>query len=160
MPIEQTGSRHRTQGFSLIETIVFMVVVSIALVSLTAVFNQSVVQSVDPAVRIRALEHGQALMDEILARRFDQNSPTGGIPACGTAESPPCAGINPDGQLDDVGDYHGWVDNSHPYYQVSATVIEAGSELGLDNHHARRITVRVDADDGSTLVLSAYKVNF
>lgn len=147
-------------GFSLIETIVFLVVISVALVSLTAVFNQFVVQSVDPAVRVRALEHGQALMDEILARRFDQNTPTGGVPACGTANAPACAGINPDGRFDDVGDYHGYLDTSFPYYQLSVTVTEAGSELGLNNALARRITVTVNADDGSRLVLSAYKVNF
>lgn len=153
--------RRKAQGgFSLIETIVFLVVISVALVSLTAVFNQFVVQSVDPAVRVRALEHGQALLDEILARRFDQNTPTGGVPACGTDNAPACAGINPDGRFDDVGDYHGLVDTSFAYYQLSVSVIEAGSELGLDNNLARRITVTVDADDGSRLVLSAYKVNF
>lgn len=152
--------RAHTRGFSLIETIVFMVVVSVALVSLTAVFNQFVVQSVDPAVRVRALEHGQALLDEVLARRFDQNTPTGGVPACGTDNAPACAGINPGGAFDNVGDYDGFVDNSFPFYQLSVSVVEAGSELGLNNTVARRITVTVDADDGSRLVLSAYKVNF
>src|SRR5688572_1380949 len=70
-------SSYVQSGVTLIETIIFIVVVSIGLGALLMVFNQSVVKSVDPVIRIKALEKGQALMDEILARKFAENTPTG-----------------------------------------------------------------------------------
>lgn len=147
-------------GVTLIETIVFIVVISIALVALVKVFNQNVIQSVDPAIRIQALERGQALLDDILARRFDENTPTGGVPACGSATGPACAGIGADAAFDDVGDYHGVVQTFGTGFSAAVTVTEAGSEIGLANSSARRITVVVDSPDGKSLTLSAYKVNF
>lgn len=147
-------------GVTLIETIVFIVVISIALMALLKVFNQSVMQSVDPAIRIQALERGQALLDDILARRFDENTPAGGVPACGSSAGSACAGISADAGFDDVGDYHGFSQSFGVGFSAAVTVTQAGSELGLANTLARRITVVVNSPDGETLTLSAYKVNF
>lgn len=148
------------RGVTLIETIVFIIVVSVGLGALLMVFNQSVVNSVDPIIRVKALEKGQALMDEILARKFAENSPTGGIPACDSAAGEPCAAISSDAEFDDVGDYHGYSDNSDARFPVSVTVQAAGTELGITNARARRITLNVGMPDGNSLTLSAYKVNF
>lgn len=150
----------RQSGVTLIETIVFIVVVSIGLGAVLMVFNQSVINSVDPVVRIKALEKGQSLMDEILARKFAENSPTGGLPACDTADGEACAPITADVDYDDVGDYHGYTDNSDAGFPVSVSVTSVGAELGLANNLAKRITVSVGMPDGNALILSAYKVNF
>ncbi len=150
----------RQRGFSLIETIVFIVIVSIGLGATLLVFNQSVVQSVDPAVRVKALARAQALMDVILARKFDENTPTGGVPACDSTDGVACAGIVADADYDDVGDYNGFVDSSDPLYPVSVNVVSAGSEIGLVDSAARRIDIGVSMPDGNALLLSAYKVNF
>lgn len=148
------------RGVTLIETIVFIVVVSIGLGALLMVFNHSVVKSVDPVIRVKALEKGQALMDEILARKFAENSPTGGIPACDSAAGDICTAIGSDADYDDVGDYNGYTDNSDVRFPVSVTVQDAGAELGIAGAQARRITLRVGMPDGNSLTLSAYKVNF
>lgn len=147
-------------GVTLIETIVFILIVSIGLGALLAVFNQSAVNSVDPVIRIKALEKGQALMDEILARKFAENTPTGGVPACDSSTGVACAAISSDGQFDDVGDYHGYADNSDVRFPVSITVQAAGTALGLANGRARLITLSVGMPDGKSVTLSAYKVNF
>lgn len=128
--------------------------------ALIRVYTQAVVTSVDPVVQIRALEKAQAQMDEILARKFDENTPTGGVPACDSSAGVACAGIAPDADYDDVGDYNGFVDNSEASYAVSVTVVNAGSELGLVNTRARRVTVTAAMPAGNSVVLSAYKVNF
>lgn len=153
-------------GVTLVETIVFLVVVSVALVALVRVFSQGVV-SLGPdgdvrapdVVRVRALELAQAKMDEILARKFDENTPTGGVPACNSVGGGGCLGIAPDGEYDDVGDYHGHNDSSNPYHTVSVTVTEATAP-GFPAVPARLITVSVSLTAGDTLVLSAYKANF
>jgi len=147
-------------GVTLIETIVFLVVMGIALTALMSVFNESVVKSVDPVVRVRALELGQAQLDEILARNFDENTPTGGVPACDTVFGSACQGIAPDGDFDDVGDYNGFTDASDPLYPVSVVVVEAGAELGIPASQARRITVTVAIPGGDSLTLSVYRTNF
>lgn len=155
------SSQNRTeQGATLIELVVFIVVVGVALAVLVRVFNQSVINSADPVVKIKALEKGQALLDEILARKFDENTPTGGVPACNTSSGLACAGIVSDSDYDDVGDYNGYTDSSDSGFTVSVSVSLAGSDLGLSNDQARLISVSVLMPGGSTTVLSAYKVNF
>lgn len=150
------------RGVTLIETIVFLTVVSIALVALVKVYSFAIVNSVDPLVRVRALEYAQAQLDEILARKFDENTPTGGVPACNTSDGLPCLGISPDGDFDDVGDYNGFTDTSNPGHVINVSVVAAGNELSatINNEAARRITVVVTSVNADSVTLSAYKTNF
>ncbi|GLS26719.1 type II secretion system protein [Marinibactrum halimedae] len=151
----------RQWGASLVELIVFMVVVSTALAAVIGVYNQSVANSVNPIDQTRALECAQAKMDEILARKFDENTPTGGIPACNSfdAEGVTCAGTA-DADFDDVLDYHNSTDNSATRCSTAVTVVDAGADLGLAGDGARLITVTATASGGAQTVLSAYKANF
>ncbi|WP_239923736.1 type IV pilus modification PilV family protein [Agaribacterium haliotis] len=155
------------RGATLIELISFIVIVGLAFAGVVAVFSQFIVSSNDPLIRVRALELAQAQLDDVLARKFDENTPAGGVPACNASGGPVCAGITvPDSAYDDVGDFHGFSDNSHAPYVIQVTVTEAGSDLGLTNNQARLISVRVSTPAtgasalGSPVTLSAYKVNF
>ncbi|ARN73586.1 type II secretion system protein [Oceanicoccus sagamiensis] len=74
--------RRRNKGFTLIELVVGIVVIAIALTLLSNVFFNSASRSVEPMLQIRAAEFGQALMDEILSKKFDHMTPEGGVPAC------------------------------------------------------------------------------
>jgi len=72
---------HGTRGFTLTElvlTIVILGTVSLILIP----FVNSIVHSPDPMVRQRAVALGQALMDEIMAKRWDENTPVGAGPIC------------------------------------------------------------------------------
>ena len=150
-------------GVTLIEMIVFVIVVSIALVALISVFNQAMINSVDPLIRIQALECAQAKLDEVTSRKFDENTPTGGVPACGSAETgaSACAGIIADADFDDIGDYNGqtFVDGN---CNVSVSVVGEGTDLGIadDANLVRLITVTATSADGNTVVLSTYQTNF
>ncbi|MCW8196634.1 type II secretion system protein [Proteobacteria bacterium 005FR1] len=159
MPTELSLSQ---RGVTLIELVVFIVVVSIALTAMISAMNYNLVKSVDPVVQMRALECAQAKLDEISARKFDENSPTGGVPACGSAEAGAvaCAGIAAEAQLDDVGDFAGQVDNSNPDCSISVTVVNAGGDLGLPADQARRVTVNVTSPGGGQATLSTYRSNF
>lgn len=157
------GALNKSQsGFTLLELIVFIVVVSIALAGLLGVFNRAASNSIDPLVQIRALECAQAKMDEILARKFDNNTPSGGLPACGSADlgAVACLGIIAGGALNDVGDYNGHTDNTLDQCQISVSVSAAGADIGLANALARRIIVTVNSDGGGSAVISAYRANF
>lgn len=154
------AARSNTAGFTLVELLFFLVVVAIGLGGVLKVFNDAVLNSVDPVLRVKAVEKSQALMDEILSRKFDENTPTGGYPACGSAGGIACAGIAADSGYDDVGDYHGYTDTSDTGVSVGVAVINAGAELGVVNTDARRITITTVMSDGSRVVLSAYKLNY
>ena len=157
-----TSHKHQA-GLSLIELVVFIVVVSIALVALISVYNEAMINSVDPLVRVRALECAEARLDAITSRKFDENSPTGGVPACGSAEptAVACSGIAVDAGLDDVGDYNGltFVDGD---CNVTVSVVGEGTDLGLadDENLVRLITVSSNMPDGGVIRLSTYQTNF
>lgn len=68
-------------GFTLIELV--LTIVLLGFVSLILIpFVQSIGHSPDPMLRQRAVTMGRALMDEILAKRWDENTPVGGGPIC------------------------------------------------------------------------------
>lgn len=165
--LERGDSRQkRAKGFTLIELIAFMVVVSIALLALVGVFQRAAINNVDPIVQTRALECAQAKLDEILARKFADNTPTGGVPACGSADSGPVActaiqGFATDPSLNDVGDFDGQTDTTKANCSISVEVVDDGTAIGLGSDaHARRINVTATSDGGGSASLSAYKVNF
>lgn len=75
-----------SRGFTLTElvlTIVILGTVSLILIP----FVNSIIHSPDPMFRQRAVALGQALMDEIMAKRWDENTPVGAGPIC-SGESP------------------------------------------------------------------------
>lgn len=148
------------KGVTLIEVIVFIVVVNLALVTVLQIYGQAVVNSVDPIVRIKATELARATLDNVLTRKFDEATPSGGIPACGSTGAPVCVGVVADADYDDVGDFDGYVDNSHAGFPVSVAVAYAGTDIGLANTAAKKITVTVGMPDGNSVVLAAYKGNY
>jgi len=68
-------------GFTLIELVITIVILGFTLVLLVPFF-QAIERSGDPIVRERTAALGQALMDEILSRRWDENTRVGGGPLC------------------------------------------------------------------------------
>lgn len=77
--------RQGETGFTLVELVMAMVI--LGAVSLMFIpFYQSIARSPDPVIRQRGIALGQGLLDEILSKQWDRNSPVGGGPIC-TAES-------------------------------------------------------------------------
>ena len=62
---------NNTRGFTLIEIIIGIVVIAIVTLVVTAGMGPLFRQSVDPWQQVRAAELGQSLMNEIMARKFD-----------------------------------------------------------------------------------------
>lgn len=141
------------KGVTLIELIVFIVVVSIALMALTGVINQAASSNVDPLIRTRALEAAQSKLDEIIALKYDANTPAGGIPACNsTATNALTCTNNTESDFNDVDDFNGWSDTPYAGYTRSVTVTTAGN--------IKTIRVTVSAPSGVGIVLAAERANF
>lgn len=141
----------RQAGVSLIELIVFIVVISIALLALVGVFTQATAFNVDPLIKIRALESAQSQLDKVLALKYDAQTPTGGIPACNSTTGVACNN-SPDADLNDVDDYNGWFDQPYPGYTRTVSVTTA--------NNIKTISVQVDAPSGISLTLSVERANF
>lgn len=85
----QAGQR----GFSLIELIIFIVVVGVGIAGILSVMNVSVKSSADPMLRKQALALAESILEEVMLK--DYANPTGGYSGADRS------------QFDDVSDYHG-----------------------------------------------------
>ena len=170
---------HRCNGFTLIEMVIIILVLSLALTGITLLINRAVQQSPEALVQTRAMELAQSYLDEILHKRFDEQTGQGGTPRCDSTDNAaqPCSGTlgSEEGArnaYDDVDDYHGLDDqppitatggnyDNYASYRVQISVSYAGSEIGLSsNRGAKRITVNVTTPLGNVIPVSAYRVNF
>lgn len=85
--------RQRQAGVTLVELIAAIVILSIALVGVTLAVSSAVSRSSDTMLETRAIALAQSYLDEILARRFDEQSGPRGIPPCftGGTNTEPCS---------------------------------------------------------------------
>jgi MSHA pilin protein MshD len=82
-PILMLPTKAAQQGFSLIEIIVGIVVLSIAFSIFTTLIYPLANQSARQVHQIKAAELGQSMINEIIAKAFDENSDkSGGVYRC------------------------------------------------------------------------------
>jgi len=65
-------------GLSLIEVIIFILILSIALGAIISVYIYTTRHSANTLLTLKTVELSQALMDEILSKAYDENTPVGG----------------------------------------------------------------------------------
>ncbi|MBA4175083.1 MAG: hypothetical protein C0505_00750 [Leptothrix sp. (in: Bacteria)] len=173
-------ARARARGLSLIELLIFIVVVGAALAGMLTVFNQATQASADPALRRQALAIAESLLEEVqlmpltFCRSDDAKveTATSAAGCAGTAEA-----IGPEGgenrfatpTFDNVDDYHGYtmagiVDiNSTAVAGLAgygASVAVAAADLGsitAASGDALRITVTVTGPGGTRISLDGYR---
>lgn len=178
------SSRRRARGLSLIEVVVFIVVLSVGIAGIVMLYNQLTVASVDPLVRKQALAVAASLLEEIQLKGFttcdpdDANVYTHPSPACTTLEA-----IGPEGGegryadplFDNVNDYHGFamsganirdatgsIISDLGAYAVTVTVASAGGDFPAvaDATAALRITVAVAGPAGVNVSLQGYRLRY
>lgn len=170
------------RGFTLIEVIVSIVTVGILMALMTSVFAPQVMNGADPLYSMRAAELGQSYLEEILGKRFAENSPLGNSLRCGEGTQPVCSPIGIDSgetagaqnTFDDVDDYStltqalntqphdqtGSVRSGYENFHVWVTVANAGGDVGLNAGDAKRIDVTIIDPRGVQYIFTAYKTNF
>lgn len=152
---------HSSLGISLVESILFMVVISVALVVLLKAFDQAAVASADPLLRRQSLAIAQALLEEISLKDFANPSPGGFTGPYNPATR---------NQFDDVMDYDGLVMNG--ISDLSGTVVagledysasvsvSAAAFGGVPASAGWRINVSVTDPAGQMLALDGYRANY
>jgi MSHA pilin protein MshD len=104
---------NKTLGFTLVELVTGIVVLAIALSLFLAFLVPLSVRSVDPIFQVRAAELGQAYMNEIMSKSFDEESSRDGTGLrCNEVGESPCRTIDPNSTVgnrlvfDDIDDYN------------------------------------------------------
>ncbi|MFQ6371852.1 prepilin-type N-terminal cleavage/methylation domain-containing protein [Shewanella sp. YIC-542] len=163
----------RIAGFTLMEMVIGMLVLSIAMVLLTSVLFPQSDHAAATLQRVRASELASAVLNEIWGKPYDERSGFGGIPACDSAGGTPCTkvvdfGTEGEGRndYDDVDDYQGLTQDAlmlnssqsygaaYPDYQMTVTV----SSDDVRVH--KLITVVVTTPAGEAIRFDAVRSNY
>lgn len=183
-------SSKRSQGVTLIELIVGIVVLAISLTLVTSVLGPLFIKSTDPWHQVRATELGQSLMNEILAHSFDENSSrSGSLTRCNEAGAAACTAAVDFGtdaetrqQFNDVDDFTGlntladalaYIDDAsvreqyYRNYQVAVNVryadagdVTLSAGTAITSEQLKLITITVTTPNGEDIQFSAIKGNW
>ncbi|SDZ90130.1 MSHA pilin protein MshD [Desulfuromusa kysingii] len=149
------GSK-KDQGFTLIELIVAMVVISVALVGVMSVMNYTTLHSADPVLRHQAIAIAEAYMEEISLQNFND---------------PDTDGEGSRLLYDDVDDYDGLADdgavdqNGHPIVGLDRYLVHVSVQpqnygpAGLEVP-GLRIDITVTDPAGESLLLTGYRADY
>ena len=170
MFINKQGARGKGQvalslGFSLIEAVLFMVVVGVALVVVLKAFEVANLGSADPVLRRQSLAIAQSLLEEIGLKAY--SNPVGGyVSHCGSHDAIACNTATRN-RFDDVMDYDGF--SMKGIYDVAgdpvtglsgylASVAVTSATLGAAP--AYRFSVTVTDPSGHALALDGYRADY
>lgn len=182
-PLLQRSIQH---GLTLIELVVFIVVVSIGLAGILSVLNFTNRYSVNPMLLKQQVAIAESLLEEIESKPFtfcdpdDANVETAATAAgCATTQQglAPTAGesrYTPAAPFDNVGDYSGFsmsgirlpTDSATTVsgldaYSASVAITQAGATFGLaDSSAALRIDVTVTAPSMPNITLTGYRFRY
>lgn len=141
---------HRHRGFTLVELLIFIVVVGAGLAGILSVMDTSVKSSADPMVRKQAVAIAESVLEEVLQKAYadPDNSP---------------AVVEASRDLwDDVDDYNGQTQAAFAFpanlsaYALTIAVTTDNTTLGIE---AKRVRVTVTRGTES-MVLTGYRTNY
>jgi len=158
-----TSRARRAAGFTLVEMVIAIVIVSVGLAGVLVAFNTAVKSSADPLVRKQMLAVAEEMIEEVLLKPYAASgtAPTNSLRSCGGGSPPSRAGF------DDVSDYHGYqtsgvcnIDGEAvaglTEYNVRVTVVGEGWQ-GIAN--TLHVTVIV-THGGETLALDGWRTGY
>lgn len=166
-------ARGAQRGLTLIELIIYIVVVLVGLAGVLTVFNTTVRGSADPVVRKQALALAEAMLEEVLAKDY-QNAAGGNNAAtpaegCTPATAPICRPNTPvdRANYNDVDDYNGWnqAGNSQAVGTAPAALagyavtVAVGAPAAVNGVMLKAVTVTVTRG-AETVTLQGWRGNF
>lgn len=182
-----TNAPSSSRGFTLIELTIGIVVLSVALLVMTGALFPQAKRSTNPWFQVRSAELAHSMMNEILAKKFDENSFTAANLRCGedtgrvssascitTIQLDNCAGavFKEEANRADFDD----VDDFNCLSLSGNTLTDLTGKQGLATQYSgfnvsvsvsylnqdllKLITVTVTPPEGDAIVYSAYKANY
>lgn len=176
----------RQRGLSLIELLVFIVVVGVAVTGVLSVYSLNARSSVDPVIRKQAIAIAESLLDEVMSKPYTYCDPDDAN--VDAATSPAGCATTPEGMgrevaqgetrysnvtpFDNVNDYDGFsmagIDDitgapvaGLGLYTATVQVQQpAGAFNGVPAGETLLVTVTVNAPGNLTLALSGYRTRY
>lgn len=182
MSIEAPLSRQG--GITLIEQIVFIIVVSVGVIGVLSTLGPSLRYSADPQLRKQQMAIAESLLSEILHQPFTYCDPddAAAISATSTADctnsQDNVTGPSPSGesrfggpgtQFDNVADYSGYTQagvtglssTAIAGYTATVTISRAGGTFGLSpTGAALQVDVTVSGNNADPLTLTGYRFRY
>ena len=159
-------------GATLVELVITIVIISVAIAGVVGAFSLIAGRSADPLNQTRAVALAQIYLDEIISRRYDEETPIGGFPRKTGCSIGTDTGENSRTDYDDVDDYND-IANAAPEnaegsplvadydnFRVTVVVACAGDEIGLAADEAKRVDLTVTDPSGQDYTFSVYRANF
>ena len=174
-------SRYRQSGISLVELVMFIVIVGVAVAGVLSVMNVTTRHSADPMLRKQAQAIAESLLEEIELQPFTYCDPDDAN-AASAADATGCAttaeALGPEAgetrntspQFDNVNDYNGV--SMSPIaditgspiagldaYTASVNITQAGAAFSLPAEAVLQIDVRVVSGD-TDITLTGYRFRY
>ena len=89
------SAAQRRAGFTLVEAVIAMAIVSIALVTISQMLAFGIGRSSDGLSATRSVRLAESYLEEIMGRKYAEPTPDGGVPPC-SASSIACGPIGSD----------------------------------------------------------------
>jgi MSHA pilin protein MshD len=173
----------RLAGFTLVEVIIFIVIVSIGLLGVLSAFNLGAAKSADPMIASQVLRIAEATMQEVLQKQYqndatDPDNTSATLGCTVNTTTPKCTANTPAerASYNDVDDYNGFSQTG--IKQLDGVTAVTGLEsytvtIGIDKsvaatlgsltggvpNQVKRITVTVTNGNQST-TLTGYRSNY
>jgi len=170
----------KARGLSLVELLVFIVIVGVAVTGVLSVYGQSARSSADPMLRKQAVAIAESLLEEVLAKPYTFCDPDDATveTAASVADCAVPEGMGPENAsetryanltpFDNVNDYHGFamtgIDDLSGNtvtgldgFSASIEVEPAGEFNGIPAGETLRVTVTVTAPGNNDISLSGYR---
>lgn len=159
-------NRHDQRGLTLIELIMFIVIVSVGLAGILLVINTVVKSSADPVVRKQSIAMADAILEEVLLKAY---TPSATYDTTGANCAAPDRSL-----IDDVDDYKCF-DGSTTAKKISGNqMIDLSTTGPLPDHWAKvdvtavtvsgasmkKVTVTVTDPSNAVYALSGYRGNY
>ena len=141
----------RSAGFTLIELVIFIVVVSVGVAGILSVMNLTVQHSTDPMVRKQAAALADSILEEILLKEY--RDPDGGANVVEAGRS----------AYDDVDDYNGLTNAAFAdlpavvsSYVINIAVTDGTAILGVT---AKKVKVTVTGG-AESISMTGYRASY
>jgi len=151
-------SSKRASGFTLIEMIIAIVIISVGLAGVLLAFNTAVKSSADPLIHKQMLAVAEEMMEEILLKPYVAPvGATGAISGCNRASA------------DDVSDYASYT--NQPVCDIDGTpvpgltgytvsvAVNSTASLGTLSSNVKKVTVTV-THNGDSLSLVGWRTDY
>lgn len=139
----------RQTGFTLVELVIFIVIVSVGVTGILLVMNTVVASSADPMVRKQALALAESILEEVLQKEYADPDGTSGETSRAT--------------FDDVDDYNGKSNSTFTDLPAALSsyaitiVVDAPAQLNGVDMKRVRVTVSKSAE---SITLTGYRGNY